>query len=102
MANRKSLVDAAATVVGNRTLATEVVIAIEDAIGRSLAIGEPVRLASLGSLVPERVAPRSVRNPLTGEPMITAPTTRVRMRASSNLKRDMSRHMPERKDAQPE
>lgn len=102
MANRKSLVDAAAVVVGNRTLATEVVIAIEEVIGRSLALGEPVRLSSLGSLVPERVPSRSVRNPLTGEPMITQPTTRVKMRASSSLKRDMGRHMPERKVAQPE
>lgn len=96
MANRRSLVDAVAKAAGlDRSTADLAVAGLEREIVRTLAVGEPVRLASLGTLVPKRIAERPARNPQTGEALTAKPTGRVTLRTSASMKAAIALYAPE-------
>lgn len=95
MTNRQGLVRAVTARLGNKAIAVEAVAAVEQEIVSSLARGERVRLASLGTLQPEIVPSRMVRNPRTGEKIHAPTTARVRFRPSNSLKSAISGGSPE-------
>ena len=59
-------------------------------VGDSLVEGTPVRLAGFGTLKTLDVAPRTVRNPRTGEPIDVPARKRVKFSASAALKREVN------------
>ena len=61
-----------------------------DILGGALSEGSQVRLAGFGSLKTVDVAPRTVRNPRTGEPINVPAKKRVKFTAASALKRDVN------------
>lgn len=61
-----------------------------DLLGQTLTEGTPVRLSGFGSLKIVDVAPRTVRNPRTGEPIALGARKRVKFSAASALKRSVN------------
>lgn len=56
-------------------------------IGQSLIEGDPVRLSGFGTLKVLDVAPRTVRNPRTGDPIDVPARKRVKFSSAAALKR---------------
>lgn len=59
-------------------------------IGKSLEDGDAVRLSGFGSLKVVDVAPRTVRNPRTGDPIAVPARKRVKFTAAAALKRGVN------------
>lgn len=66
--------------------AEEVVDFVFDTITRSLKKGEEVSIAGFGVFVVKRSAPRTARNPKTGEMVQVPATNRPKFRAGKGLK----------------
>ncbi len=68
--DKRELVAAASNRTGQtQAVASDVLAAAVEAIVAAVAHGETVRLAGFGTFEPIRRAPRTARNPRTGEPV---------------------------------
>lgn len=87
MRTKRDLIDALATDprVKSKAAAEGVLDALSDLIGRALVEGSTVRLPKIGKLVPYEAAPRTSRNPRTGDLIKTPARPAVSFKISDAL-----------------
>ncbi|GAA1169293.1 hypothetical protein GCM10009584_07780 [Ornithinimicrobium humiphilum] len=86
MVNKNDLVEALAPRLGGRSAAALAVETIVDVVLREVAAGESVTITGFGTFEPVERAPRTGRNPHTGEPVPIPATRTPRFRPSSYFK----------------
>lgn len=72
--------------IGDKTTAKVAVATVVDSIQRALVNGDDVQIRDFGTLVPEVVPSRMVRNPATGKKVRAKKKGRVKFRPAENLK----------------
>ena len=85
--NKSDIGDRLAARIGmNKAVARDAVDGVFEAIGEALAIGEEVRLAGFGTFAARSRAPRTGRNPQTGEVLSIPASKTPSFKASKALK----------------
>lgn len=72
--------------IGDKTTAKAAVETVVESIQRALVDGTEVQIRGLGTLVPEVVPSRMVRNPATGKKVRAKKKGRVKFRPAEGLK----------------
>lgn len=86
--NKNELVDAVAGATGlSKADTARVVEQIMATVISTVSAGRPVRLSDFGTFEPQRRAPRTARNPRTGEQVAVAATRAPRFRPSPAFKK---------------
>ena len=84
--NKRELVDAIASRVGDKKTANEAVNAIIEAIQRTDASGDKVPITGFGAFEMAHRPARTARNPSTGEPIDVAESWTPRFRPGADFK----------------
>ncbi|GAA3745233.1 HU family DNA-binding protein [Salinactinospora qingdaonensis] len=84
--NKRDLIDAISTRLGDKKTATEAVNAILETIQHTVAQGDKVAITGFGVFEKSERAPRTARNPATGAPIEVPATFVPKFRAGADFK----------------